>query len=144
MPNPSAGAPDAALHAFRGPPRTVAECLYALPRHVVEGRVCALLLQGAGAARVHLLERVAADDARGPVAVWEGTALGTLPSRVAALLGTDTPEVTNAVRAALRAHGEYHDLGTVPCPPSPRGAFGHPMTAFARAGEVTAFVVAAT
>jgi hypothetical protein len=140
---------EAELHAFTGTPRAVAERLFALPRTVVGGRLCALLLEGDTRAHVQLFERAAAGDREGPVAAWEGATLGELPSRVAALLtrpaqdGAEegTGDGSGAVRAALRAHGEYRELGTVPCPPTARGAFGHPLRAFAADRSVRAFVV---
>jgi hypothetical protein len=153
MPNASAApagphdTPDEAeLHAFTGTPRAVAERLFALPRSVVGGRLCALLLEGDTRAQVQVFERAAADDREGPVAAWAGPALGELPARIAGLLARPAEAGDagpgGAVRAALRAHGEYRELGTVPCPPTARGAFGHPLRAFAADRAVRAFVVA--
>ncbi|KOG91313.1 hypothetical protein ADK38_03880 [Streptomyces varsoviensis] len=130
---------DAEFYFFSGSPDALARRLFALPRDVVRRRLWALLLQGPHGAHIQTQERETPDSPTGRVRSWEGADLGPLPARLVALLPTAS---YRELRAALLDHGSYTDLGTVPCPPSPRGAFGHPLKAHAAETVVRAYVLA--
>ncbi|MFE7116446.1 hypothetical protein ACFU99_13635 [Streptomyces sp. NPDC057654] len=132
------GAPDAEFHFFSGSPDVLAQRLFALPRDIVRRRLWALLLQGPHSARIQVQERDTPDSAEGRVRSWAGEDLGDLPARVVGLLPTAS---YGELRAALFGHGVYTDLGAVPCPPSPRGAFSHPLKLHAGEPVVRAYVL---
>ncbi|GAA2332372.1 hypothetical protein SVIO_003280 [Streptomyces violaceusniger] len=131
------------FHAFAGSPDVVARHLYGLPRDLVEGTLWALILSGAERAHVQIQERAALGDSRARVFAWEGTVLGTLPAGIAAALSGHPmpPRSHEALRDVLFRHGDYTDLGVVPCPRTARGAFGHPMRWFAGEQSVYALVL---
>ncbi|MFD7233692.1 hypothetical protein ACFWAT_00075 [Streptomyces syringium] len=137
---PGAPAPPSAaeFHAFSGSDNALARHLFALPRDLVERALWALLLQSHDGAGVLVQERAAPGDSVARVHSWTGEDLGSLPARLLDLLPT-APH--RELRAALLSHGDYVDLGTVLCPPTPRGAFGHPLKLHPGAG-VRAYVVA--
>ncbi|MFC5719190.1 hypothetical protein ACFP1Z_03190 [Streptomyces gamaensis] len=130
---------EAEFHAFTGPTDTLARRLFALPRDTVERTLWALLLQGPGSARIQLQERAVPGDPMARVYSWAGDTLDPLPDRLVALLPTAT---YRDLRTVLLDHGEYSDLGTVPCPPTPRGAFGHPLKVYGAGAGVRAYVLA--
>lgn len=134
----------AACYAFRGSPADVAGRVYALPQEIVSRDFYALLLQGAESAGIHVFTRERSGDDEGSVAVWSGATLNGLPEQVLALvLGQKSGlALRKKVVDVLRAHGELADLGTVPCPPTPRGAFGHPLRPYARNTELRVVVAA--
>jgi hypothetical protein len=122
---PEAGAlPDAELHFFSGSSDTVARRLFALPRDTVERGLWALLLQSPDGAHIQVQERAGPGAATARVRAWAGKDLGSLPARLTGHLATGSYQ---ELRTALSGHGDYTDLGEVPCPPTPRGAFGHPL-----------------
>ncbi|MFC8449559.1 hypothetical protein [Kitasatospora sp. NPDC057223] len=129
----------AQFHAFTGTPDSVARHLYALPRDVVERPLWALLLHGSGGAQVLLQQRAEAGADRARVLSWQGRDLGALPARLATLLAGSA---YGELAGALLAHGDYTDLGIVPCPATARGAFGHPLRHHEGQPEVRAFVLA--
>ena len=131
-------------HALAGTPADVAARLYQLPRDVVAGVFYALLVQGEEVAGIHVFTRAAPGDQEGTVYAWEGPSLGTLPGRVLALVLSTAPDpdLRDRIDTTLRDHGHFTDLGTVPCPPTPRGAFGHPIRPYTDTPTVRAIVVA--
>jgi hypothetical protein len=134
---------NAELHLFSGSSDAVAQSLYALPSSVVKQAMWALLLQSpSGGVQIHIMER--SDENNGRVLVWHGTGLGTVPVRLASTFMLNHPDAERMpqVRRVLLAHGDYEDLGVVPCPPTARGAFGHPMRLHAQAAQMQAIVVA--
>ncbi|WP_369373455.1 hypothetical protein [Streptomyces sp. cg36] len=134
--DPAAGAE---FHFFSGTPESLAPRLFALPHHVVERTLWALLLQDPEGAHIQVQERAEPGAAMGRVHAWEGTDLGILPAHLMTLLPTASYQ---SVRSALFAHGTYTDLGAVPCPPTPRGAFGHPLKLRTAGTRVRAYVLA--
>lgn len=128
----------AEFHAFSGPDDALARHLFALPRDLVERPLWALLLQSRDGAGVLVQERAEPGDSVARVHSWTGADLGSLPTRLLHLLPTASHQ---ELHAALLGHGDYADLGTVLCPPTPRGAFGHPLKLHTGAG-VRAYVVA--
>ena len=130
-------------YAFVGTPDAVSRRLFGLPRSILDHLFYALLLQGDGKADLHVFERLAPDDHEGPIHVWQGTGLGSLPGDLVALLSANnaTPVLAGAIRQVIRAHGDTARLGVVPCPPTPRGAFGHPLKRYAGDHVVHAFVI---
>lgn len=128
----------AEFHAFSGSDDALARHLFALPRDLVERTLWALLLQSDDGAGVLVQERAAPGDSVARVHSWTGEDLGSLPARLLDLLPTATHQ---ELRATLLGHGDYADLGVVLCPPTPRGAFGHPLKLHTGAG-VRAYVVA--
>jgi len=133
----------AEYYAFSGPTVSVASRVYQLPADMVGRLFYAMLVQNDEMADIHLFTRVEPGDREGRVAVWHGQHLDTLPERVlAALLSGLTDEVLrDKVVDVLRSHGEFTDLGVVPCPPTPRGAFGHPLRPYADAATVRTVLV---
>jgi hypothetical protein len=147
---------DIQCYAFSGRPEAVARRLYALNGAVVECRFFALLLQGEARADIRIYERAAPGDRSGQVATWQGTSLDVLPGSIATLVMGDTamrgPDGQTGsagqagprerVKSALRQDREFTDWGVVPCPPTPRGAFGHPLRQYANDRAICAFVIA--
>ena len=132
----------AEYHAFRGSPAEVARRLYALPRDVVRMPLTVLLIESDALAEGWTFERARPDDTEGPVAVWDGARLGDLPARLAGILVAPGDPVP-AIRAALAGHGPFTAMGVVPCPPTARAAFGHPMRRHGGETVVRAVVVTA-
>ncbi|MEW2576870.1 hypothetical protein [Streptomyces syringium] len=128
----------AEFHAFSGSDNALARSLFALPRDLVERTLWALLLRSHDGAGVLVQERTAPGDSMARVHSWTGEDLGALPARLLDLLPTASHQ---ELRAALLGHGDFVDLGTVLCPPTPRGAFGHPLKLHT-GSEVRAYVVA--
>jgi hypothetical protein len=130
-------------YAFSGTPAEVAAKLYQLPRDVVEGVFYALLVQGAKDAGIHVFNRTSPNDREGTVSAWEGLTLGALPDRILALLLSAEPDpgLRGKIDSTLRDHGDFAHLGTVPCPPTPRGAFGHPIRPHTGSPTLRAVVV---
>ncbi|HEV8554924.1 MAG TPA: hypothetical protein VGR06_00820 [Actinophytocola sp.] len=137
--------PGIQYYAFVGTPADVAVRLYQLPKDVVADVFYTLLVQGDELAGIHVFTRAAAGDREGIVHAWEGASLDTLPDRVLALAlsAEPGPALREKIHTLLRDHGEFADLGVVPCPPTPRGAFGHPIRPYAAGGTIRAIVVAA-
>ncbi|MBB4888086.1 hypothetical protein WEB32_00925 [Streptomyces netropsis] len=133
-------APPAAaeFHAFSGSDDALARHLFALPRDVVERTLWALLLQSHDGAGILVQERAEPGDSVARVQSWTGEDLGSLPARLLALLPAASHQ---ELRTSLLGHGDYVDLGIVLCPPTPRGAFGHPLKLHTGSG-VRAYVVA--
>jgi hypothetical protein len=128
------------LHFFSGSSAAVAQGLYSLSPSVVKQAVWALLLASPSGAQIHLMER--SDEAHGRVEVWSGPGLGAVPGQLVSAFALGSAQWVPQVREVLRAHGDYEDLGVVPCPPTARGAFGHPMRLYAQAAQLQAIVVA--
>lgn len=130
-------------YAFAGTPDDVSRRLFGLPPSILAHPFYALLLQGGGKADVHVFERATPGDREGPVHVWQGPSLGSLPGDLVAILSAKntTAVLAGALRQVLRAYGDAAHLGVVPCPPSPRGAFGHPLKRYAEDPVLQAFVV---
>jgi hypothetical protein len=133
----------AEFHAFAGTPREAATGLYALPASVVASSFYAFLMQADIGAEVRLFTQYGADAGQCHVEVWRGPSLGGLPSLIAELLTaeTDNPELHESVASALREQGEFQSLGTVPRPPTARGAFGHPIRPFRTEQFIQTYVV---
>lgn len=130
-------------HGFSGSPRSVAGRLFALPRDLVQRPCYALLLEGDRQAHVRIFER-SSGASQGPVALWQGEGLGELPAHLMSLcLQPPDSDVggTASIASALRDHGEFTQLGMVPCPPSPRGAFGHPLRDYVSEGRIRSYVL---
>jgi len=136
---------DVECHAFSGSPSAVSRALYQLPPALVRRCFVTLLLQGEGKADIRIFERDVPDAVNGLVSDWSGSELGPLPGQVVATLmaGPVPGGGDNQVRAALREHGQYVERGAVPCPPTARGAFGHPLKPYSGEASVHALVVAA-
>ncbi|MFC3890670.1 hypothetical protein ACFOWZ_04235 [Lentzea rhizosphaerae] len=124
--------------AFAGTPDSVTRSVYALPRTIVGHTWYALLVESERAADIRVFSRTHADDDSGPVASWHGASLGALPIRIMSLL----MNAGDGIEAALGEHGGFVEHGLVPCPPTPRGAFGHALGAYAADRSVRAFVIA--
>src|SRR2546427_2009610 len=77
-------------YAFAGNPKAVARMLYSVRPDVVKRMCYALLLQSDTKADIHIFERATPEDEKGPVAMWDGTSLDMLPSRIVAFLMADT------------------------------------------------------
>lgn len=133
----------AECYAFRGTPADVAGKLYALPQDVVARAFYALFLESDEMAGIHVFSREQPGDGEGSVSVWSGSTLGELPERILTLArGAEGPALREKIVDLLNAHGNFADLGTVPCPPTPRGAFGHPLRPFSENPTVRVFVAA--
>jgi hypothetical protein len=133
----------AEFHAFAGTPREAATGLYALPVAFVKSSFYALLMQAAIGAEVRLFTQDGADGRQCHVEVWRGPDLGALPGRLAGLFAANTagPELRESVVSALREQDEFQSLGTVPRPPTARGAFGHPIRPFRDEQFIQTYVV---
>jgi hypothetical protein len=134
----------AECYAFTGAPLDVADRLYQLPQDVVT-RVCyALLLEGDGRAGIHVFLRERPGDTEGTVMIWEGTTLDETPEQVVGLVLRHQPEppLADRVLTFLKAHRDLADVGRVPCPPTPRGAFGHPVRHYSGSTTLRTVVVA--
>ena len=130
-------------YAFVGTPDAVARRLFGIPPSVLDHLFCALLLQGGGKADIHIFEQAAPGDGEGPVHVWQGSSLGSLPGDLVAILSAKntTTVLAGAIKEVLRGHGDYAHLGIVPSPSTPRGAFGHPLKRYAGDPVVQALVL---
>jgi hypothetical protein len=134
----------AECYAFSGEPADVARRLYELPRDLVARDFYALLVQSGDMAGIHAFVRVRPGDREGLVAVWEGPSLDGTPERILALVlsGQTGPALREKVDALLKQGRDFTDLGMVPCPPTPRGAFGHPIRSYSSNATLRTFVVA--
>lgn len=134
----------AECYGFTGTPVDVAGRLYQLPQDVVTRAFYALLIEGEGRAGIHVFLRERPGDTEGTVVVWEGTTLDEVPEQVVGLVLRHEPEpaLAEKVLAFLKAHRDLVDVGTVPCPPTPRGAFGHPVRHYSGSTTLRTVVVA--
>lgn len=148
MPNPDAPPPadpaapheHVTLHGWSGQWEEVARRLFAVPGDLVAAPYAALLLQDGGRADIYVFERDAHGGREVRTRVWTGSGLGTLPARLTGLVLAGGG--THGVTAALGGIGPFADLGVTPAPPSPRGAFGHPLRHYPEDGRLDAYVLA--
>lgn len=129
-------------HAFSGVPTEVAGRLYQVPQDTVLREYYVLLVEAAAGAAIHVFTRERAGAAEGPVSMWDGHSLDDLPARLLALVLAGGLELRDKVDALLRDSRVFTELGVVPCPPTPRGAFGHPVRPYSEGPLLRAVVLA--